>query len=577
MASVAKNGFAKQLIDEKIIGPEQLREAEQRSRETGGSVADELVKLGYATGEEVMQAVAAETNLEYVDLNDVSIPENLIEIVPESVARENIVLPFKEEDGRLRILMSDPSDVQTLENLRFILNRDISVALSPRAQIVDTINRVYGQVEGESADSILQEFTDTAIDFTETEADQMDGDEEATDEHSAPIVRLVKLMITEAVQLRASDIHVEPFEDRVRIRYRIDGVLHERDVLPRRQLGAVISRIKILANIDIAERRRPQDGRIKISVGEKELDLRVSVIPTNHGQSAVMRLLDKDNIKIGVRQLGFSEKTFKTFQNLIRRPNGIILVTGPTGSGKTTTLYAALNTLNRPDRKIITAEDPVEYYLPGINQVEVKHKIGLDFARIIRSMLRQAPNIILVGEMRDAETVSMGIQASLTGHLVFSTLHTNDAPSAITRMVDMGVPGYLVASSVVAILAQRLVRTNCSKCRRKHTPPEGVIREVGLTDEQVESANFMKGRGCNACNKTGYRGRIGIYELLLIDTKVREMIFRNATTTDIRKYAIEKKDMKTLFYDGIDKVLQGISTFEEVFRVAKRTEQDELR
>ena len=337
-----------------------------------------------------------------MNLASTAIPENLIEIVPESVARENVILPFREEEGRLRVLMSDPSDVETLENLRFILNRDISIALAPRTQIVDTINRVYGQIEGESADSILQEFTDTAIDFTETEGSTDGDDEEDGDENSAPIVRLVKLMIQEAVQLRASDIHVEPFEDRVRIRYRIDGVLHERDKLPRRQLGAVISRIKILSKIDIAERRRPQDGRIKITVGEKELDLRVSIIPTNHGQSAVMRLLDKDNIKIGVRQLGFSEETFKQFQSLIRRPNGIVLVTGPTGSGKTTTLYAALNTLNRPDRKIITAEDPVEYYLPGINQVEVKHSIGLDFARIIRSMLRQAPNIILVGEMRDA-------------------------------------------------------------------------------------------------------------------------------------------------------------------------------
>ena len=270
--------------------------------------------------------------------------------------------------------------------------------------------------------------------------DDADSGGEESNEGSAPIVRLVQLMITEAVQLRASDIHVEPFEDRVRIRYRIDGVLHERDRLPKRQLGAIISRIKILASIDIAEKRRPQDGRIKVNVGEKELDLRVSIIPTSMGQSAVLRLLDKDNIKIGVRQLGFSEEMYKVFNTLIRRPNGIILVTGPTGSGKTTTLYAALNGLNRPDRKIITAEDPVEYYLPGINQVEVKHKIGLDFARIIRSMLRQAPNIILVGEMRDAETVSMGIQASLTGHLVFSTLHTNDAPTAVTRMIDMGVP-----------------------------------------------------------------------------------------------------------------------------------------
>ena len=273
------------------------------------------------------------------------------------------------------------------------------------------------------------------------------------------------------MQLRASDIHIEPFEDAIRIRYRIDGVLIERDSPPRRLLGAVLSRIKILSKLDIAERRRPQDGRIKVTVGEKELDLRVSVIPTNHGQSVVMRLLDKDSIKVGIRQLGLGESDFQKFQSLIRRPNGIILVTGPTGSGKTTSLYAALNALNRPDRKIITAEDPVEYYLAGINQVEVRHSIGLDFARIIRSMLRQAPNIILVGEMRDSETASMGIQASLTGHLVFSTLHTNDAPSAVTRMVDMGVPGYLVASSVIAVLAQRLVRVVCNRCKQNYMPP----------------------------------------------------------------------------------------------------------
>ncbi len=572
MATEKINGFGKVLIDKGIISIEQYKEADVVARETSSTIADTLVKLGHATGDEVMEAIARVHRLRYVDLGRVEIPESVVELVPESVARENKVLPFEEVDGRLVVLMSDPSDVDTLEKLRFILNRDVSIALAPRAKIMETINRVYGQIEGESADSILQEFTDTAIDFTETERDGS-GSDESADENSAPIVRLVTLMITEAVQLRASDIHVEPFEDRVRIRYRIDGVLHERDRLPKRQLGAIISRIKILARIDIAERRRPQDGRIKITVGDKELDLRVSIIPTSHGQSGVMRLLDKDNIKIGVRQLGFSDETYRIFQGLIRRPNGIILVTGPTGSGKTTTLYAALNTLNRPDRKIITAEDPVEYYLPGINQVEVRHNIGLDFARIIRSMLRQAPNIILVGEMRDSETVSMGIQASLTGHLVFSTLHTNDAPSAITRMVDMGVPNYLVASSVVAIVAQRLVRTNCQKCRRKYSPPETVLNEVGITPEQAEKANFMKGRGCNSCQKTGFRGRIGIYELLLIDSKVREMIFRNETTAKIRQYAITK-GMKTLFYDGIAKVMAGYTTFEEVFRVAKRTEQD---
>ena len=570
---MATNGFVKLLIDQGILGAEQVADAESHAKQTGDKIANSLVKLGYATDSEVMLALSTYHKMEYVDLNEVDISEDIIELMPESVARENLVLPMNENDGRLKVLISDPGDVDTLEKLRFILNRDVKPALATRSQISEAINRFYGQVEGESADSILQEFTDTAIDFTETEDDTESSNDDSVDEHSAPIVRLVQLMITEAVQLRASDIHVEPFEDRVRIRYRIDGVLHERDSLPRRQLGAILSRIKILSKIDIAERRRPQDGRIKVSVGEKELDLRVSIIPTNHGQSAVMRLLDKDNIRISVRQLGFSEETFKIFSGLIRRPNGIILVTGPTGSGKTTTVYASLTSQNRPDKKIITAEDPVEYYLPGINQVEVKHSIGLDFARIIRSMLRQAPNIILVGEMRDAETVSMGVQASLTGHLVFSTLHTNDAPSAITRMVDMGVPGYLVASSVVAILAQRLVRTICPKCKTKNSPSEEIIKQVGLTAEQVEGANFMRGKGCSSCNKTGYRGRIGIYELMMIDSKVRRMIFDGSSTQVIREH-VTAAGMTTLFGDGVKKVLEGVTTFEEVYRVAKKTEQD---
>ena len=566
-------GFIKILLDSGVITEDQVVDAESLSKQVGKPVAHTLVQLGYATEEEVMRALATHFRMEYVDLAQVEIPEMVIELMPEAVARENTVIPLNETDGGLKVLMSEPGDVDTVEKLRFILNRDVTVALATRSSITLAINRMYGQVEGESADSILQEFTDTAIDFTETVDDADGGEDGDSDDSNAPIVRLVQLMITEAVQLRASDIHVEPFEDRVRIRYRIDGVLHERDRLPKRQLGAIISRIKILSDIDIAEKRRPQDGRIKVNVGEKELDLRVSIIPTSMGQSAVLRLLDKDNIRIGVRQLGFNEEMYKTFNSLIRRPNGIILVTGPTGSGKTTTLYAALNGLNRPDQKIITAEDPVEYYLPGINQVEVKHRIGLDFARIIRSMLRQAPNIILVGEMRDAETVSMGIQASLTGHLVFSTLHTNDAPTAITRMIDMGVPGYLVASSVVAILAQRLVRTICPKCRARYTPSESAIKSAGLTPEQVKNATFMRGKGCNSCQKSGFRGRVGIYEMLIVDSKIREMIFANTPTQEIRTYAMSV-GMSTLYQDGIDKVLKGFTTFDEVYRVAKRTEQD---
>src|SRR6476469_10613908 len=417
----------------------------------------------------------------------------------------------------------------------------------------------------ESADAMLQEFTDTAIDFTETEEGGEEGSEDV-DETSAPIVRLVQLMIGEAVQLRASDIHVEPFEDRVRIRYRIDGILVERDSPPRRLLGALLSRIKILAKMDIAERRRCQDGRIKITAGGKELDLRVSMMPTNHGQTCVMRLLDKDNIKVGVRQLGLSEKDFKKFKTLLRRPNGIMLVTGPTGSGKTTTLYAALNELNRPDRKIITAEDPVEYYLPGVNQVEVKHGIGLDFARIIRSMLRQAPNIILVGEIRDKETAEIAVQASLTGHLVFSTLHTNDAPSAITRLGDIGVPPFLIASSVIAIMAQRLVRLVCPKCKESYSPPPSEIKAAGFTPEQLKTAQFARGRGCQNCNHTGYRGRRGIFELLRMNGQIREMTFKREPAQSLRRTA-RLKVMKTLLEDGVWKATPGYTPPDEVLSI----------
>jgi len=557
------------LIKKGILGPEQLQESETVATSRKLKLQDAVVQLGYATGEQVIRVLAELHDYEYFDLDNVPIPPAVVELVPESVARENSVIPFSEEDGKLKIVVSDPLDFETFDKLKFILNREVEIGLATKEQINEAINRNYGQMDGESADSMLQEFTDTAIDFTETEDADGDDDDAIVDENSAPVVRLIQLMITEAVQLRASDIHLEPFEKTVRIRYRIDGILVERDSPPRRLLSALLSRIKILAKMDIAERRRTQDGRIKITAGGKELDLRVSMLPTSHGQSCVMRLLDKDNIRVGVRQLGLSERDFKIFRNLTRRPNGIVLVTGPTGSGKTTTLYAALNELNRPDRKIITAEDPVEYYLPGINQVEVRHKIGLDFALIIRSMLRQAPNVILVGEMRDYETASMGIQASLTGHLVFSTLHTNDAPGAVTRMVDMGVPAYLVAGSVIGILAQRLVRVICTKCKQPHTLTDAELEAAGITPEQAATASFMKGVGCSHCGKSGYRGRLGIFELMTMTAKVRELAFSGASTVEIGEAAV-KQGMTTLYDDGIRKVLQGITTMDEVFRVAKK-------
>ena len=562
--------FSTLIVSEGIVSAEQLAEAVRVAAGSGKKLHDEIVRLGYASGETVLRALAKAHRLKFVSLVGETVLEEVVGLLPESVARENTIFPIVENGGVLTVAACDPTDLDTQEKLRFILNREIETVLAPREQIVEAINRHYGLSDGESADSMLQEFTDTAIDFTETALEQAAA-AAAEDTSDAPVVKLVNLIITEAVQLRASDIHIEPFEDRVRIRYRIDGRLVERDNPPRRLLGAILSRIKILSKLDIAERRRPQDGRIKLTADGKDYDLRVSVLPTNHGQSVVMRILDKDNIRVGIRQLGLSDHDFRQFKNLIRRPNGIILVTGPTGSGKTTTLYASLNELNRPDTKIITAEDPVEYYLSGINQVEIRHSIGLDFARVIRAMLRQAPNVILVGEMRDTETAQMGIQASLTGHLVFSTLHTNDAPGAITRMIDMGVPAYLVASSIIAVLAQRLVRVNCPKCKQPYQPLDTQIEAAGITPEQLKGATFMRGRGCANCQKSGYKGRLGIFELMVMTGKIRDLAFQGAPTQEIRRAAVSQ-GMHVMFDDGVAKALRGVTTLDEVFRVAKRVE-----
>ncbi|NCY02077.1 MAG: type II/IV secretion system protein [Planctomycetia bacterium] len=493
------DAFSTLLISDGIISAEQLAEATRVAASSHTKVHDEVIRLGYADPEKVMAALAAAFRLKVVDLTGMTVPQDVVELLPESVARENTLFPLAEAGGRLRLATCDPTDMDLQERLRFILNRDIELSLAPRAQIVEAINRHYGLSDGESADSMLQEFTDTAIDFTETAVEQAAA-VAAEEQSDSPVVKLCNLIITEAVQLRASDIHIEPFEDRIRIRYRIDGRLVERDNPPRRLLGALLSRIKILSKLDIAERRRPQDGRIKLVADGKDYDLRVSVLPTNHGQSIVMRILDKDNIKVGIRQLGLSDADFRQFKNLIRRPNGIILVTGPTGSGKTTTLYA-----------------------------------------------------------------------SLTGHLVFSTLHTNDAPGAVTRMIDMGVPAYLVASSVVAVLAQRLVRVVCSKCKQPHQPLDSQIQEAGITPEELKTATFMKGRGCVNCQKSGYKGRLGIFELMVMNNKIRELAFQGAATTDIRRAAVSS-GMKVMFEDGVLKALRGVTTLEEVFRVSKRVE-----
>jgi type IV pilus assembly protein PilB len=555
--------FTDILVKRGIIGKDQLHEAKAVQKSTGAKLPDALVKLGYCSANDVISALAEHHGLQAINLEDVTVPAAVVEMVPESVARENVILPLSAEDGMLKVIMSDPMDMDTIQKLTFILNKDIQPVLAPREQIIESINRYYGQSETESVDSMLAEFTDTAIDTTETEATAAAVE---SNESEAPIVKLVNLMIQEAVQLRASDIHVEPFADRIRIRYRIDGVLVERDSPPKRLLPSLMSRIKIMGSIDISEKRRPQDGRIKFNMGGKHYDLRVSIIPTNHGQGACLRILDRANIQVNIRDLGFGDEDYARFQQIIKRPNGIFLVTGPTGSGKTTTLYAALNELNRPDRKIITAEDPVEYYLPGINQVEVKHQIGLNFARIIRAMLRQAPNIILVGEIRDVETAEIAIQASLTGHLVFSTLHTNDAPSAITRLVDIGVQPFLVASSLIAVMAQRLVRIVCPKCKEPDMPTKPELQAGGITPEQAAQATFMRGRGCSHCNHTGYRGRKGIFEMMRMGSTIREMTFKRESASTIRRQA-RLTGMRTLLEDGVQKAMRGITTLEEVLSI----------
>jgi len=585
------NDFTDILFRRGIIDPAKLEEAKSVAKQTSAKLQDAIVKLGYATAQEVMSALAEFHGLQFIELTEVTIPPAVIELVPESVARENFVLPLDLENGILKIILSDPTDSDTIQKLQFILNMDIEPVLAPREQIIEAINRHYGQTEAEDVDEMLVEFTDTSIEFDEAAAASAPA---AQDDSDPVIVKLVNLIIQEGISLRASDIHIEPFSDRVRVRYRIEGILVERDSMPRhlldpllarikfmsniavrkrpqprdgrikRLLARLLSRTKIKSNIDISERPQPQDGRIKMNESGMHHDLRVSIVPTVHGQSIVMRILDRASIQIGIRDLGFSDEDCKRFQQIIKGPNGLFLVTGPMGSGKSTTMLATVNELNRPDRKIISAEDPVEYYLPGVNQVEVKRQIGLDFARIIRPMLLQAPDIILVGAIRGHETAQLAVQAALSGPMVFSTLHTtNDAPSAITRLVDIGVEPFLIASSVTAIMAQRLVRVVCPKCKEPDKPPTAEIRAAGITSDQLANANFMRGRGCNLCHHTGYRGRTGIFEIMKMNAPIREMTFNREPTQTIRRQA-RSLGMRTLLEDGVNKALRGITTLEEV-------------
>jgi len=553
------------LVDWKVITPEALQEALAYAAKHGKRVGEALIELELASEEDVTKALAAQFDLEYVDLDrNVQVPAAL-SLIPEKIIRDERVLPLEKVDNRLKIIISDPLNLELLDKLRFLLGMELDCALAPRSKIQRFIDHFLDR--GTSVDDAVKEIHRE----DELLAQEQEAHKKALlgETEDAPVIKLINLLISEAVRMRASDIHVEPMANRVRVRYRIDGVCIERDNIPKSMQGAVIARLKIMSGIDIAEKRLPQDGRIKMKIGNQPIDFRVSSLPAYHGESVVLRILRPDSVKIGITGLGFEQDDYERFQKIIRQPNGIFLVTGPTGSGKTTTLYAALQELNRPDRKIITAEDPVEYNFTGMNQCQVKEEIGLTFARILRAMLRQAPNIILVGEIRDREVGEVAIQAALTGHLVFSTLHTNDAPSAITRLIDMGIKPFLVASSIQAIMAQRLVRVICHECKEVDPSPNRfILKLLGITDEDLEGHHIYRGRGCNRCGNIGFRGRQGIFELLEMNSELRELAFNRAPTNQLRRAAVAS-GMRTLLEDGKLKILRGVTTPQEVAHIAR--------
>ena len=556
------------LVDLGFLSPDQVAALRTEARSAGVGVVDLAVANKLIRAADVTQAKAAHFGAEVVNLGEMKIDDEVIAVIPRHVARKYRVVPVFKHDNSVTVAMADPSDLDTLDSLQHLLHAEVDLRVASEADIEAALGKYYGGEKGAarkvSTDPQMQE---TIKELTEEHV-QIDAEaaaDGAVVDADAPLIKLVNTIISEAFKMRASDIHLEPLAKTFRIRYRIDGVLHEMKPPPKRLQAAIVSRLKIQSNMSISEHRIPQDGRIQTNVGSKLIDLRVSCLPTNHGESIVMRILDKEGLRLGLPELGFFTDDQQTFERLIGLPDGILLVTGPTGSGKTTTLYSCLHFINRPDRKIITVEDPVEYILAGINQVQVHEAVGLTFAMALRSILRQAPNVIMIGEIRDIETASIAVNASLTGHLVFSTLHTNDAPSAVTRLIDIGVKPFLVASSTRALMAQRLVRKICKQCATPSTPTEAEMRTLGLDGTNTQGANYMKGKGCSNCNNTGYRGRFGIFEIFVIDDDARKLIYEKVPSSVLRARAREM-GMRTLREDGIRKVLAGLTSPDEVIR-----------
>jgi len=560
----SNDDYVLQVLQESgIVSAEQIDSAMMSIRQAGESVLDILIQTNVITEDQALASVAAQFGMPFAHLKlELLIPE-LATIMDAESARRFAVVPLQRTSEAVTLAISDPMDYDKLDNLRFLLKKTVETIVVPHADILAALDKLYpvNPMDAIFADVAAATGDDTLDIQTRSDADS--GSE--SNEGDAPVIRLVSLILMDACKLRASDIHLEPMEKVFRVRFRVDGVLREMSPPPKRLQAAILSRVKLMSNMKLSEKRIPQDGRIQIKVQGRELDLRVSTVPTNHGESIVMRILDKQNLSYGLPQLGFLSDDQSKFERFIGLPDGVILVTGPTGSGKTTTLYACLNQINLPDRKLITVEDPVEYQMSGINQVQVNRDVGLDFSAALRSILRQAPNIVMIGEIRDHETADIAMEAALTGHLVFSTLHTNDAPSAVTRLLDIGVKPFLVASALRVAMAQRLVRAICEQCRQPHLPTDRERKLLGAMSKNVDTMAMFEGKGCPVCNQGGYKGRKGIFEIFEIDDTIQRLIFDHSPATVLRARAREM-GMRTLREDGMLKVASGMTSLAEVLR-----------
>ncbi len=566
-----KRSLGESLVEEGIITADQLKKAQEEERRTGEHLRKTLVRLGFIAEEDLVMFLSEKLSIPRIELSNYLIDPKIIELIPEALARKHELIPILKIGNRLTSAMVDPWNVFAIDEIRAKTGLIIEPAVATEGEIKKALNEYYG-AKG-SIEDLIKSIDEKKIGVEEGK--EIDVKKLRGIVEEPVVIKLVNMIIMKAIQERSSDIHIEPEETSLSTRFRVDGMLHEVSSPPKHLQSAIISRIKIMAELNIAERRIPQDGRFTIKMEGKQIDVRVSCVPTIYGENVVLRLLDASNAVLGLDSLGFSKEVLSKFEKLIRRPHGIILVTGPTGSGKTTTLYAALNKINTVEKNIITIEDPVEYKLEGIRQIQINPKVDLTFANGLRSILRQDPNIIMVGEMRDRETSEIAIQAALTGHLVFSTLHTNDAPGAVTRMVDMGVEPFLVSSSVIGVLAQRLVRTVCPDCKEKYTPTKEELKDIGFLNEPTNPRTreqhkivFSRGKGCAKCMDTGYKGRIGIYELMIPDEKIRNAIISKSSSDEIRKLAAAN-GMLTLKDDGIQKIKEGLTTVEEVLRVTQ--------